>query len=235
MLLTDIFQALESGELSTQTSLIDTETGVKPENYKDVISHVNLGLTRLFERFDIQVKDLFVEMQEGVAEYHLTYAHAKSNTLTQQAQYIVDTAGNKFGDDVLKIQDVYTEIGEQLPINDITEPKSVFTSGQQSIQIPWKVTGDVVNVVYRASHKRIRLSDYASVNDIDLYLPPSYVEPLLYFIAHRHFAGIGGQSATPTSQGFLQKYEARCQEIERNGIPNRDQNPSNELDRSGFP
>lgn len=234
MKLTEIFDALESGELSTQTSLIDTVTGVKPENYKDVISHVNMGLTRLYERFDIRVKDLFVRMQDGIGEYHLTWPHADSNQNTNKQRYIADTVANPFGDDVLKIQQVFTEIGEELPVNDITEEKSVFTSGQQSLQIPWKVPGDVVNVVYRADHEKIRLGDYDSINDIEVYLPSSYLEALLAFIAHRHFAGVGGQSATPTSNGYLQKYEARCLEIERNGIPNRDQSPSNELDRGGW-
>lgn len=234
MKITEIFHALEYGELSTQTSLVETVTGVKPEHYNKVISYINLGLANLHERFNLRVGDVYIQMLKGVAEYKLDSKHALSNTDSTSVKYIIDSSYSPFKNDAIKILEVYTEVGEPLPINDRTEDKSVFTPSQLSIQIPWAVPGDVVNIIYRAMHPEIKLSDYDDIGDIEIDLPRSYLEPLLYYIAYQHFAGVGGQSATPTSLGFFQKYQSRCQEIELNGVPNRDLSASTDFQRGGW-
>lgn len=238
MKITEIFQQLESGELAQQQSLYHIETGVKPEHYKDFINHINLGLTKLYTRFDIRTKDCFVQMMNGIAEYDLTWPHAKTNTSTVDAaaiKYVIDSPYKPFGDDVLRITKVFTEIGEELPLNDLTEPKSVFTTGQRTLQIPWKVDGDVVNVMYRAQHDKIKIANYDSINEIEVYLPDVYLEPLLNFIAARYFMSIGGKSGTPTGQMFMQKYRESCQELELYGVPNQDHSESNDYDQGGWP
>lgn len=235
MKLTEIFHALEYGELSTQTSLVETVTGVKPEHYKKVISYINLGLTNLHERFNIKLGDVYILMQDGIAEYHLDSKYAFCNPNGDpNVRYILDSPASPYKDNALKIIEAFTEIGEPLPINDRTEEKSIFTPSQLSIQIPWKINRDVINVVYRASHDHIDLNDYNDVGEIEVDLPRSYLEPLLYFIAYKHFAGVGGQSATPTSLGYYEKYQARCQEIEFNGIPNKDNSASTDFQRGGW-
>jgi len=222
MKLTDIFLALAASELSTQTSLIDINTGVKPEHYPKIISHINLGLTNMHERFNIKLGDIWVRMIDGVGEYKLDSKHARTNTESTEIKWIMDSPYEPFRNNIIKILEVTSEIGEPIPINDRTNDKSVFTPTQNSIQIPWKVHGDAVNIMYRASHNEIRLNDYNSIEDIEIDLPISYLEPLLYFVAYRHFAGVGGQSGTPTSLGYFQKFQARLQEIELNGVPNKD-------------
>ena len=235
MKLTDIFFALAAGELSSQSTLVDVATGIRVEDYSKVISHINLGLTNLHERFNLRLGDIYIQMQDGVAEYHLNSKYAYSNPNGDPYyRYIVDSLSNPYKDDALKVIEVFTEIGEPLPLNDRTEEKSVFTPTQLSIQIPWMVPGDVLNVVYRAIHNNIKLGDYDDVSDIEVDLPHSYLEALLYFVAYRHFAGVGGQSGTPTSMGYFQKYEARCQQIEMHGIPNKDLSATTDFQRGGW-
>ena len=174
-------------------------------------------------------------MQDGVAEYYLNSKYAYSNPNGDPyARYIIDTLNNPYKDDALKIIEAFTEIGEPLPINDRTEEKSIFTPTQLSIQVPWMVPGDVINIIYRAIHKNIVLSEYNDISDIEIDLPPSYLEALLYFIAYRHFAGVGGQSATPTSLAYFQKYDSRCQQIEMFGTPNKDLSASTDFQRGGW-
>jgi hypothetical protein len=235
MKLTEIFHALEAGELSAQTSLIDTVTGVKPENYNKVISHINLGLTNIYERFNIKLGDAYLLMLDGVAEYFLDSKYAYSNPNGDpNVRYILDSAATPFKDNAIKIVEAFTEIGEPLPINDRTEEKSIFTPSQLSVQIPWKNEGDVINIVYRAMHNDIKLQDYDDIGDIEVELPRIYLEPLLYYVAYRHFAGVGGQSGTPTSLGYFQKYQARLQEIELNGVPNKDLSASTDFQKGGW-
>ena len=69
MKLTEIFHALEYGELSTQTSLVETVTGVKPEHYNKVISYVNMGLANLYEKFNIRLGDIYILMLDGALVY----------------------------------------------------------------------------------------------------------------------------------------------------------------------
>jgi len=235
MKLTEIFQALEYGELSNQSSLVEIVTGVKPEHYNRVISYINMGLHNLHERFNIRVGDVYIQMQDGMSEYHLNSKYSRSNSnSTEPVKYIIDSVYQPYRDDAIKIMEVYTEIGEPLPINDRTEDKSVFTPSQLSIQVPWNVPGDVINVIYRASHPLIDLKNYNDVGEVEVDLPRSYLEPLLYFIAYKHFAAVGGQSATPTSLGFFQKYQARCQEIELNGVTNQDNSASTDFQRNNW-
>lgn len=235
MKLTEIFHALEYGELSTQTSLVETVTGVLPEHYNRVISYINLALTNMHERANIKLGDAYILMLDGVAEYHLDSKYAFSNPNGDpNVRYILDSAASPYKDNALRIMEAFTEIGEPLPINDRTEEKSIFTPSQLSVQIPWKNEGDVINIIYRASHNIISLNDYNDVGDIEVDLPRTYLEPLLYFIAYRHFAGVGGQSATPTSLAYFQKYQARMQEIELNGIPNRDLSAATDFQKGGW-
>ena len=235
MKLTEIFHILEQGELQGQTSLIDTVTGVRPENYEKVISYVNLALTNLYERFNIKLGDSYILMLPGVSEYHLDSKYAVANPNGHPSvRYILDSTENPYKDNALKIIEAFTEIGEPLPINDRTEEKSIFTPSQLSVQIPWKNDGDVINIVYRAAPGVIRLSEYDDIGDIEVDIPRTYLEPLLYFIAHRHFASVGGKSGTPTSQGYYQKFLARVQEIELNGIQNKDNSASTDFQRGGW-
>ena len=153
---------------------------------------------------------------------------------SDEVKYILDSPTSPYKNDAIRIIEAYTEIGEPLPINDRTEDKSIFTPSQLSIQIPWKVTGDVINVIYRAMPPNIDLSEYDDIGDIEVDLPRTYLEPLLYFIAYRHFAGVGGQSGTPTSLGYFQKYEARCAEILENGVPNKDNSATTDFQKGGW-
>jgi hypothetical protein len=183
----------------------------------------------MHERFNMRIGDVWIMMLEGISIYKLDRRHAVTNTASQEIKYLMDSIYDPFGDDVIKILEATTEIGEPLPINDRTKDKSIFTPSQNTIQIPWKVHEDVINVQYRASHRNIRLADYNDVSEIDVEITSSYLEPLLYFIAYRHFAGVGGQSATPTSQAYYQKYEARLKQIEMNGVANVDNSISTDF------
>jgi hypothetical protein len=235
MKLTEIFHALEYGELSTQTSLVETVTGVLPENYNKVISFINLGLANIHEKLNVKLGDAYILMLDGVAEYYLDSKYAFSNPNGDpDVRYILDSPATPYKNNAIKILEAFTEIGEPLPINDRTEEKSVFTPSQLSIQIPWKVAGDVINIVYRAAPDLIILSEYDDIGDIEVDLPRTYLEPLLYYIAYQHFAGVGGQSGTPTSLGYFQKYQARMQEIEFNGVPNKDLSASTDFQKGGW-
>lgn len=235
MKLTEIFQALEAGELAAQTSLIDTVTGVKSENYSKVISHINIALANLYGRFNIKLGDSYILMIPGVTEYFLDKRYAFSNLdEDSNVRYVLDSAASPYRNNAIKIVEAFTEIGEPLPINDRTEEKSIFTPTQLSVQIPWKNNGDVINVVYRAMPDEIRLDDYEDIGDIEVELPRTYLEPLLYFVAYRHFASVGGQSGTPTSLGYFQKYEGHCKLIELEGVENKDNSASTDFQRGGW-
>lgn len=236
MKITEIFEALEHGELSTQTSLVDTVTGVKVENYPKVISHINFALTDLHTRFNLRLGDVWIMMQDAIGEYVIDKKHAFTNEdYPDEPKYLIDSVHAPFQDDFIKLVEATDEIGQPLPINDRTKEKSIFTPSQNSIQIPWKVSGDAINIIYRAAHKNINLSDYDSINDIEINVTRTFLEPILYYVAYRHFAGVGGQSGTPTSNGYYEKYLAKLKDIDFNGIANQDQSTSNNLIRDGYP
>lgn len=98
MKLIEIFNHLTYGELS-QLSLGGTVNGEIPEaKYLALISSINLGLTALHTRFYLKEGQLkFVVSGEG-ATYDLER------------------------DDILKIEQVFTEEGHELGVNDYTDP-----------------------------------------------------------------------------------------------------------------
>jgi hypothetical protein len=177
----------------------------------------------------MRTRDVFIVMKEGIGEYHLHSKHALSNTDSSASKYLIDTPTNPFKDDALKIIGVYSEIGQEIPINDKTKVHSVFTPSQLSLQIPWMVAGDVVNVVYRANHEKLPIDTFTDIDEVEINLAPQYLEPLLFYIAYRYFNGIAGQASTPIGNGYLQRYIMKCAELEVFGLTNQDQESSTDL------
>ena len=223
MTLKDIFKDLSYGELSGLSigNLIpdDNESEPDPKSYKQIISHINRALTKIYSRFLLSSKETYIQQSEEIAEYILDRRYAQSNTDSDIAladRYVADSAATPFQDDVLKIEQCYDELGNLLFMNDPTEDLSIYTPSYRSIQVPYPNNWNVIGVQYRAAHPKLTWTPNEDAEGVLVAVPESLYEALLYYVAYRASPQpIGGVDGAQT---FLQLYELACQGVENQGL-----------------
>jgi hypothetical protein len=222
MTLLQLFKDLTYGELSQLSigSLIpeESESEPDPRDYENILSHLNLGLRELYKRFFLLSKEINIQQEEEIETYVLSSRYAETNAAsTEPIKYIKDTVDDPFRDDVLKIEEVYDEGGNKLPLNDITEPLSVYTPSFQSVQIPYPLEENMFSVQYRACHPRVEYTPDMDPATIEIMVPNSLYEALLYYIAARVQSSMGGDQGQEGND-FFQKFENSCKMVELHGL-----------------
>lgn len=248
MKLAEIFAQLTHGELS-QISLGGGEVGqVNKASYLQLVSHVNLGLTALHKRFAIKENRLVLKLTQGVINYPLKSSYAVNGRASfVPVRTIQDTATAPFKDDILKVERVLTDLDWELGLNDESDKYSVFTPAFNSLRLhkdlvteskdlPTWLRTESLTVVYRANHVILTSDDdIESPEDLEIELPDSYMEPLLYFIASRIMSPIGsGQGEMNMGNNYAAKYEQACQAIEMTNLKVDQGSQSTNLQRNGW-
>lgn len=247
MKLQEVFDQLTHGELS-QLSIGGNEAGViSPANYNRLVPHVNLGLTALYKRFPLKEGRLILELQSGRTTYpiHSNYA-VSSKTSKEVVRYIKDTTATAFKDDIHKIERVYTSLGHEFGLNDEADPYGMFTPSAAVLRVPADVAAQViglpdelksprVELVYRANHPLI-IADGADLepDSIELELPYSHLEPLLFYIASRVHTPTGMTNETNMGNTYFAKYEASCQQLEMTNLRVDQGGQADRLSRNGW-
>lgn len=222
MYLSEVFSQLAYGELA-QTVLGENSEGELVENkFAMLMAHVNMGLTALYKRFNLK-------------EGRLTFP--------------LSTAGNvyKLGvTDLHKVERVLTSAGVDLPLNDGKEKYSCFTPRMDTIRVPLDIVNkvadvpeqfktDSLEVVYRANHPK--LVDTLGIIDpetIEVELPYSHLEALLYFVASRVHNPIGMANEFHAGNSWASKYEAECMKLQQQNLEIDESNDNDRLNRNGW-
>lgn len=247
MKLIEVFNQLTTGELSQLCIGGAAEGEITEANYGKVVGHINLGLTALYKRFFLKEGRITLSMISGRSIYpiHSTYAvnNAKSKELVR---YLLDEPGNKFQDDILKIESVQTDAGFEIPLNDVLEPLSITTTSPTILRIPAALiaqgpdlppqykTGNLT-VVYRANHPKLN-PDAGSFNPetLELELPESHLEALLLYVASRANTPMGMVNEFNAGNNYASKYELACQQLEQFNFQIDHNNTNHRLIRNGW-
>jgi hypothetical protein len=204
--LSDVLEQLQYGELAfLKLGELDTD-----EERKKVISHISLGLTDLHKRFWLRSKDITINILPGIRDYVLSSKYNLTNLDTIYTKYIVDTAEQPFQDDLLRIERVFNELGEEQYLNDDYRDDSFYTPAYNRLRVPISYTGSKVLLEYRANHQK--LNPDCDACDIDLDLPPPLLEPLLLFVAHRATRSLNTDQNAESTQ-YFQMYELACNNV----------------------
>lgn len=231
MKLSEIFSQLTYGELS-QLNLGGAESGeISVANYPKVLAHINLGLTALYKRFPLKESRLTVQLQPGRVTYPLTTAYAVSNRRSREVvRYLLDTVDEPFESDILKIEGVYTDAEWEMALNDASDALSCTTPSMSTLRVPALVVAksadlasqyitDTLTVVYRANHPAIVLSiGLFDPTRVEVELPYSHLEPLLFYVASRVNNPIGMTNEFHAGNSYYAKYEASCAYLEQTNI-----------------
>jgi hypothetical protein len=232
MKLQEVFDQLTSGELS-QVSIGGEGAGVINEaNWSTVVNHLNLGLTTLYKRFALKKARLKVLIKPDVTNYILKSSYAVANKesfVAQSARYLLDSASAPFKDDILKVERVLTDAGLDLSLNKEGDEYSVITPTSTSLQVPASVVTQeadlpdwlkTVNLelVYRANHPKLVVDSDFDIEEAEIELPDSHLEPLLYFVASRVNNPIGMGQEFNAGNNWFARYQAACEELENKNL-----------------
>lgn len=247
MKLVEIFSQLTYGEFS-QLNLGGAQQGeINEDNYPAVLAHLNLGLTALYKRFPLKEGRLLVVLQPGMVTYPLHSKYALSNTKSKElVRHIQDSPTARFLDDIHKVERVYTLNGVEMGLNDLEDPYAIMTPSAAVLRVPSLIVSGssevpahlqthTLEVVYRANHPILN-ADAGGFNPetLEVELPYSHLEPLLYFIASRAHNPIGMVNEFNAGNNYAAKYEMACQQIEQANLRVDQGSQVDRLTRNGW-
>lgn len=208
------FAQLKIGELIAG----EFESQPDPSKYEQLMSHVNLGLKEIYKRFFLASKEIYIELHEEITEYVLAPQYAQTSSSAEDPKYIMDTEANPFGDDVLKIEEVYDEVGVKLPMNDTSEDLSIFTPTYRSIQVPYPNDNITYAVQYRSCHPKLVWTADIDPELVEVMIPHSLHEALLNYVAARGFFSLGGEAGVLEGNSYYAKFENSCTTVNDLGL-----------------
>lgn len=214
MKLEEIIKDLIYGELSAHGMCKSGD--ILEKDRPRVVAHINTVLTDLYTRFPLLTKELILVQDSSITAYHLHNRHAISNTAsTDPEKYILDTPAEPFMNDVLRVDAVYDELGDNLLLNSDSACKVALTPAQDVLEIPNPTDTNNLFVIYRANHPRVEL-----LTD-ELVLPEQFRSTLLAGVASRVYSGGTAADHMNISNNLFQKYELLCSQVELFGMVNK--------------
>lgn len=247
MKLIEVFNQLTSGEFSQLCIGGAAEGEITEANYGKVVNHINLGLTALYKRFFLKEGRIALTMVPGRSIYPIHSTYAVNNTKSKEVlRYLIDSPTEKFSDDILRIESVLTDIGFEIPLNDVLDPLSITTTSPTILRLPAALVAQAqslpdnlktsgLTVVYRASHPKLN-PDAGAFNPetLELELPESHLEALLLYVASRANTPMGMVNEFNAGNNYASKYEMECLRLEQFNLQ-IDHNTSNHrLIRNGW-
>ena len=127
--------------------------------------------------------------------------------------------------ELMKMEQVLTDSLVELPLNLEGDPFTVQTSDLRTLVVPTLIveqsrdlpdalkTGNLL-VKYRAKHPTVVLAPAQNPDDVDLMLPDTHLEALLYFIASRLHTPVGMTNEGNLPNIWYSKYQAECMKLE---------------------
>lgn len=241
MKLSTIFTQLTHGELSQLNIGGSDGLGIQACDYDKIVSYVNLGLIELYKRFLLKEAEVVVQQYDQIQTYYLEGKYAATSDSNEPIKYIEDSIYQPFMDDVLKIEQVFNELGIPLIENQdgcmscwSSEGPlhPVYTPSYNSIQVPQPEKENQMIVTYRASHEEI-LVPGLDPETTEVRIPPGLLEALVLYIGARVYAGMNSDQ-NAEGNNYYAKFEASCQKYTDLGLVKRDDNTNAKLDCAGW-
>ena len=249
MKLSELFHQLSEGELSQLHMGNRDEIGIRACDYNKILPHINLGLTELYKRFNLKNSEVVIQQYDHIQTYYLDSRHAQSNKpevtipenpTNESLFYIMDSIYQPFTDNVLRIEAVHNELGEELYLNQDRAYFSgsdkywaVSTPSYNSIQVPYPENQNQMIVTYRADHDMIVMDEDSNLNNIYVPISPSYLEPLLLYIAARVYTNLGSNEGNE-GNNYTAKFEASIKKIEDLNLINKDDTNNVKPEENGW-
>jgi hypothetical protein len=241
MLLSEIFDHLNYGELSQLDLAGATSTGVPSASYPALVSHLNISLVELYKRFPLRLREIDIKLDASITEYKLEVEYSIiTGTVTEAIPvlYLIDTVADPFiTRNVLKIERVETDdtdVTEDLRLNDISDDDSVFTTAFNYLKVPTPNDTDTLTVHYRSAPDHILVAGL-DPSTVSIPIPDSLLEPLVYYMAARAHANLPGMDGNMGEHSlYLQKFEASVAKIKQLGLVENNHTRNTRFEDNGW-
>jgi hypothetical protein len=216
MLLSTIFDALTYGELK-QVNIGGAEDGegIHPKYTTEILSHLNLGMLDLYEKFPLQEKELKLITQEGKTWYTLT----PENALSQDPDGYIDDTDETFLGDILSICRAFDVDNNQLRLNNEDAATPILTPVYNQVWLPEALGEEEYTFVYKVRPAEVAIPNGLLPTNVDVALPPILMAPLLVYISARVHSSKGGDTKQEGAYLMVQ-YEQMCKVLELKGTFN---------------
>lgn len=223
MYLAHVLNSLKYGEFS-KLSIGGQDQGViNQANYSELATHINNGLIALFTRFLLKESVQELALISGV----YTYSIAKPNFIKVQRIY-----GDTDHEFVLNnLGDRYSILNETVSV--INVPRAVVDKPDS---LPKDLLTDTLRIVYRAKPTPLDTDSagFFDAEDLELELPDSYLDALLYYVASRVSNGFEGNHVFHAGNNYAAKYEAACKQLEMSNVQVDRAGSEDRLTRNGW-
>lgn len=218
MKLSDFLQNIALNELQGSSLVELTGFQINKEQLPKVIQAINQSLEYLFSTLPLKQSQVIIKLHDGISRYYLDSDYAMSNHESTYPKYIMDSKYEPFADDVLLIQQVSTENGYNLVMNDTFNPASVQIPEYNCVLVPDSIRQHKHLVVtYRASHKVIPL-DSTYDSKLTINIPASLNGALQAYVASIVYNSFGGAEYSQLGQFYYGKFKTMIEELKLQGI-----------------
>ena len=194
MKISTIIKQARRGELSGISDKAKTDEAI--------VDYINRALTAIYNRFQLRNEEAIITLVDGKTIYRLDGSDADVSM----------TAVNEF----ISITKAFDEAGE-IPINDDSDDRSIYTVGYNAVQVPLTATGSYISVVYRAGATEIEYSALEEEGFDNVPLPNSLMEALLNYVAYVAHKSYDDPTQA-NSISYLKLFNESCREAENFGL-----------------
>jgi hypothetical protein len=235
MKLSEFYSYLTYGELANLKVGGKDVGGIYPQHADEVTSYIQQGLTDIHTRFQLKYNEVIIDLDESITMYRLTRDYAQTNTgSTQSIKYISDSVDNPFTEDVLSIEEVYDELGNELYRNNETKEASVFTPQYNILQVPEPSDETSLSIVYKADHDKLDTSSTDPEN-LEINVPTIFIRPLALYVGSLAQSAVGTPEANQIAFSKMQEYTALIVDITLNGVIPRKEWTNERVRINGWP
>lgn len=243
MLLSELLKRLSYGELSNLAISQEGSGSIVEAKVPQLVGYANEALLRLYSRFLLLEKTLIIDQVAHITSYALRIENAQSQAPDGEVgnppyRFIMDSEGEPFTGDVIKILEVHDSFGNEFFLNDASKISSVFTPYPDVLQIPRPRVGVGMSVLYQARHPKLfdeTMGEGAGVLDQNVNIPFSLEGALQSIMAGLVFSHMNGQENVAKSQEFFSWAEVLCTEVEQKDLVSQSNSSSHhKFEQRGF-
>ena len=204
MQIKDLYRNLSHGVLKNLTMSGEGSGDIREKDRGSVILAANESLLRIYSRFMLREKDVLIQQQVGITNYHLLKRFATfTEDSTETKRYILDMGLEPFEEDVIKILTVYNSDGYQMPLNDNEAAYSLFTPQANVLQVPNPEPDKALSVLYQARHPEL----VATKLEQPIELPDVLHGAFYAHIGFQIYEAMGTAEAQGRAMGLFQQYQ----------------------------
>ena len=234
MLLKNVLNDLINNELGN-LSIGKPQWSDSKFSYTSLIQCISMAYLELGKRFTLNKEIVRLRPLETVTEYPLTYAHADSNTASSADKYIVDSSTRPFSGNVVKIDQVFNELGELLVVNSTLYGDEISLLDATTMFIRNPVNFLSLELHCRSLPSPIVLEEEIDLETYEFPLAHTYYEALLCYAAGRVYVNRGAENATNNESAiFFARFEKACMNIQQLGLDTKETMANTRFTARGF-